>query len=220
MNVALLPALFAAAPDLGLAAVFLLVWIAPGMAPAGTLEWLMLVMLLEFIIVHSSAFMGTVMFGTGTRAQKLMRVLGLSAFYTLFVGGFALAFKTWWPLASFWGLQVNRMLGVLVGQPPRGGERAFMGRTWAAGALFYLGGVFATVLLPVPRLGLTREFVSGESLPGSGQWVDEPHRLVAFGFLYFAATAISELYGHRWINPAHVHPAVGGTARAKGSRAA
>ena len=127
MHAAFLPAMLAAAPDIGLAAVFLIVWLAPEAAPAGTLTWLLLVMLLEFIIVHSSGFMG------------------------------------------------------------------------------------------VPRFGLTREFVAGESLPSSGLWVDEPHRMVAFGFLYFAATAISELHGHRWIHPAHMHPSVGG---AKGSRAA
>jgi hypothetical protein len=216
MHVAFLPTLLAVAPDLGLAAVFLFVWLAPVELPEGVVGGLTLVMLLEFIIVHSSAFMGQVLFGSAPRPRKAALVLGLSAFYTLFVGGFALAFKTWWPLVSFWGLQANRLLGVLVGQPPSGEEKAFLGRTWVAGVMFYLGGAFATILLPIPRFGLTPGVVAGQHLTGGGLWIDEPHRAMAFGFLYFAATAISELYGHRWLNPAHIHPSIGGTANAKG----
>ena len=57
----------------------------------------------------------------------------------------------------------------------------------------------AAILLPLPRLGLTPEVVARLALPGSGQWVEQPHRVLAFGFLYFAATAISEAFGHRWV---------------------
>jgi hypothetical protein len=217
MRVPFLPTILAAAPDLGLAAVFLFAWLAPVELPDGIVGGLTLVMLLEFIIVHSSGFMGGILLGEAPRQRKAMLVLGLSAFYTLFVGGFALAYKTWWPLASFWGLQANRMLGVLIGQSPGGEERIFLARTWVAGVLFYLGGVFLTTLLPVPPLGLTSDVVGGQGLPGGGLWVDEPHRVVAFGFLYFAATGISELHGHRWLNPAHIHPSIGGAARTRAS---
>ncbi len=36
-------------------------------------------------------------------------------------------------------------------------------------------------------------------LPGSGIWISQPWRFFAFGFLYFTATGISELFGHRWL---------------------
>lgn len=192
-------AIGAAVPDLLLGLVFLVAWIDPdrlGGAPVGPL---VLTMLIEFIVVHSSGFMGTVMVGDLPRERKLASLLGLIAFYTLFVAGFAVAFKTWWPLASFWGLMFNRLLSVLFGQAPTGDERSFAQRSWAVGALLYLGFAFVTVLLPLPRLGMTPMTVSAQQLPGSGLWVSQPWRVLAFGFLYFTATGISELVDHRWV---------------------
>lgn len=199
----------AAAPDLALASVFLVAWVTPTTFHTGTVTYLMLLMLLEFIIVHSSAFMGTVMLGDLGRARKSLALIGIGGFYTLFVGGFALAFKTWWPLWSFWGLTVNRLLGVLIGQAPEGERRALLQRNWAVSALCYLGLCFVTVFLPLPRFGITREVVSHESLPGSGLWVDQPHRVIAFGFLYFAAVGLSELFAHRWLPTSGVMPLPG-----------
>lgn len=191
--------LAAAAPDLALAVLFLLTWAEPDRFHRGTITYLMLLMLLEFIIVHSSAFMGQVMLGGLPRKRTALSTLGLGGFYTMFVGGFALAFKTWWPLWSFWGLTVNRLLGVLIGQAPEGERRELLQKTWAVSALAYLVLCFVTVFLPVPRLGITPEVVSRESLPGSGLWVSQPHRVIAFGFLYFAAVGLSELFAHRWL---------------------
>lgn len=188
-----------AAPDLAMGVTYLVTWIAPEAIRPAMVSWLTGVMVLEFIIIHSSAFMGTVMFGKADRRGKAITLLGLGGFYTLFVGGFSLAFKTWWPLVSFWGLTVNRILGVLIGQVPRGEEREFIQRNWAVSALGYMVFTFATVLLPVPRLGITREVVARQHLPGSGLWVDQPHRVIACGFLYFTVLGLSELVRHRWM---------------------
>jgi hypothetical protein len=142
--------------------------------------------------------MGDVLIGTVARGRKTSALLGLGLFYTVFVGGFSLAFRQWWPLWSFWGLTLNRLLGVILGQAPAGEEADFMRRTWAATVVFYLVFTFATALLPVPRLGVTSEVVDRIGLPGSGLWIDQPWRVLAFGFLYFTAVGISELSGHRW----------------------
>lgn len=64
--------------------------------------------------------------------------------------------------------------------------------------MFYLAFVFVTTLLPMPKLGITPAVVDAQDLPGSGLWIDEPHRVIAFGFLYFSTWGISELYAHRW----------------------
>ncbi len=160
---------------------------------------LLLVMLLEFIIVHSSAFMGQVMVGGLSRQSKARSLLGLCAMYTLFVGGFALAFRTWQPLLSFWLLTLNRLLSVVLGQAPDGEEKELLQRGWAVSTLAYLGFTFLTIVLPVPRLGITRAVALAQQLPSSGLWVDQPHRAVALGFLYFTAVGISELGGHRWL---------------------
>ena len=45
-------------------------------------------------------------------------------------------------------------------------------------------------MLPLPRLGIDAALAQSIALPGSsGLWVEQPHRVVAFGLLYFAATA-------------------------------
>lgn len=191
-------ALAAALPDLCMGAVFLIAWIAPARLGVQPIAPLVLVMLLEFIVIHSGAFAGTVALGDAPRDRKALRLLGLGAFYTLFVGGFALSFTTWWPLVSFWALMLNRMLSALLGQAESGDERALLQRGWAAGTLFYLGFGGITTLLPLPRLGLSAEVVAGQHLPSSGLWIEQPWRVMAFGFLYFTATGLSELAGHRW----------------------
>jgi hypothetical protein len=126
-------------------------------------------------------------------------MLKFGVFYTLFIAGWALAFRAWWPLVAFWGLTLNRMLGVIMGQAPTGEERRFIKAGWAVGAMCYLGAVFATSILPVPRLGISPEVVDAAGLPGSGLWIEQPYRVLAAGMVYFAAVAMSELYDHRWI---------------------
>jgi len=195
-----LRSVISALPDFGLAALFLLTWTAPHVVGVDRIGNLMLVMLLEFIVVHSAAIMGSAALAKGSRRTRLLVIFKFGGFYTLFVGAFALSFRVWWPLWAFWGLTLNRTLGVLVGQAPIGDERRFIKAGWAVGAMCYLGAVFLTSFVPfLPRLGVTRDVVAAADLPGSGLWVDQPHRVLAAGVLYFAAVAVSELHDHRWI---------------------
>lgn len=187
-----------ALPDLGLAGAFLITWIAPEALGGGMVGYLLLVMLLEFIIIHSSAFMGSVVMAAGDRRKKILSLLGFGAFYSLFVAGFCAGFSVWWPMGAFWGLTLNRLLGAVVGQVPRGEEQLLVRAGWAASACFYLLFVAVTVILPVPELGLTAAVARSQHLPGGGLWVDEPHRVLAFGFLYFTAVALSEIWRHAW----------------------
>jgi hypothetical protein len=86
---------------------------------------------------------------------------------------------------------------VLFRQAPSGDERAFLQAGWAASAISYLLGVAVTVVLPVPRLGLTPAIVHALALPGSGLWISQPWRVVAFGALYYAAVGAFEWTGFR-----------------------
>jgi hypothetical protein len=120
-------------------------------------------------------------------------------FYSIFVGGFALSFKTWWPLGAFWGLSLNRLLGSLVGQAPKGREKDLVQQGWGVSAVLYLLFTFATLLLPIPRFGLTDAVVGALELPGEGIWVDEPHRVISFGFLYFSGQTYWSLTAERYL---------------------
>lgn len=193
-----------ALPDLGMAAFCALVWVAPGRVGGQAVRYILLVMLLEFIVVHSAGFMGVAAFGT-RRTGPLGRlgpagaIVALGLFYSLFVAGFSAAFHAWWPLGAFWILTANRLLALLVARPADTDEaRALIIRGWAAGAVCYLLGAFATTLLPVPRFGITDEVVAAQQLSGGGMWVDQPWRAVAFGVLYFGVVGWSELRAHRW----------------------
>jgi hypothetical protein len=193
-----------AAGDLSLATLFLVTWIAPGASLALPLSVALLTMLLEFVVVHSTGFMGSVALADGPRAERARKVLGLGGFYTLFVGGFALGFGTWWPLIAFWGLTLNRSIAVLFDPHPGRAQRLRIRKSWAAITLSYLAAVFLTTFMPMPGLGITPDVVRAAELPASGLWVDQPERVVAAGFLHFLLSGVSALLGHRWISDASI----------------
>ncbi len=187
----------AALPDFAIAATFVITWVAPTALGDLMVTRLLMVMLLEFIVVHSSAFMGTVVVSDGPRGAKAVAILGLGALYSLFAGAFSLAFHSWWPILAFWALTLNRLLGVLIGQAPEGREKAAVMAGWGIGAASYLGFTFLTLFIPIPRLGITPEVVSAQHFTSSGIWIDQPWRVMAFGTLYFFTIACTELFAGR-----------------------
>lgn len=186
------PNIVSGLPDLLLAAAFLATWIDPYALGDDMVPFLFQVMLLEFIIIHSAGFMSGVMFSGLNKQRRLIALLLLGGFYMLFVAGFAVGFKSWWPVITFSGLLFNRMLSVMLGQSPDGNEKQFAMAMWAVSVVFYLLSVFAAILAPLPMLGVSSEQL--RHLDMSGEFVDEPHRLMAWGFLYFTLTGVFELF--------------------------
>lgn len=201
---AVLSRILDASGDLTLAALFLLTWLTPGASLALPLSAALLTMLLEFIVVHSTGFMGAATLGQGSRAARVKVILGFGALYTLFVGGFALSFGTWWPLIAFWGLTLNRSLGVLFDRARSEEQALRMRKGWAAITMSYLFAVMFTTLVPMPELGIDAAARAAADLPSSGLWVREPQRVVAAGVLHFAACAASSFLGHRWISDSSI----------------
>ena len=187
----LLSRLAAAAPSAVMVVVFLIAWIDPGFFGAPYIKNLMLVMLFEFVVMHSSVMCNAIVaMTTSPLAVRLSLLLGLTAFYSCFVLAFALAFHSWWPLWVFGYLFVCRFMYLVL---PGDIERKLAGATkvWIASALAYLGGAFLTLFVPLPRLGITPDVVAAMDMSKSmsGVWVDEPWILLAFGAIYFAAQA-------------------------------
>lgn len=178
--------LIAAAPDAITAAFFLLVWLQPLRLGAASVRTAMLIMLVEFVLVHASGFLGAfALAGAAPRRKRLLGILGFGLFYALFIGAFMAAFQAWWPALVFGWLLVGKFIRVATGASQDGRETG----VWAASVLLYLGGVFLTVLLPLPRLGISDPVLPLLDLVGEGLWVDQPHRVLAFGLLYFAGLA-------------------------------
>jgi hypothetical protein len=190
--------LLSALPDFGFAGVFVITWIRPSTFGPFMVKWLLVVMLMEFIIIHSAGFMGVAAFAPGGRTTRGARIIGLGAFYTLFAAAASFVFKSWWPITAFWGQTLNRLLGVILGQGQDLGQKALVISGWGAAFIFYLLGCFATIALPIPHLGITPEVVAAQRIPGGGLWVDHPEKVIAFGVIYFGLTAWSELKTHRW----------------------
>lgn len=197
MTISRLARWMSALPDALTAGFFALVWIAPQVPGAGAIRTGMLMMLVEFVLLHASAIIGSIALGTSRAPhRKLAAVGGFAAIYLLFVGAWAWQFRAWWPLAAFGWLLLGKAW--LIFQPlPREDRRQRMQSDWAIGAMAYLAGTFATVFLPVPRLGLTPAIVAEAALPGSGLWVSKPHTVIAFGVFYFGVLAITRARGTR-----------------------
>jgi hypothetical protein len=185
----------AAAPDLALAGVYLWCWIEPLAWRKTLVADLMLVMLVEFLVVHSGPFLGVLVMGDDSsvsRATRLKMLLGLGAVYLLFAGGMSAAFETWGPVLVFVWLIGAKLYAILLGRAPDGAEQTRQMALWALSVLFYLGAVFATLFLPVPKFGVTRH---GHyyGVPGEGEWVSHPNTVIAAGLLYFGALALVKL---------------------------
>lgn len=187
--------LAAAAPDAALAGLYLWCWIQPLAWRKTLVAELMLVMLVEFLVVHSGPFLGMVVMGersNQSRATRLKILLGLGAVYLLFAGGMSAAFGSWGPLLLFVWLIGAKLVAILLGRSLGGAEQARQMGYWALSVVFYLGAVFATLFLPVPELGVTQH---GHfyGIPGEGEWVRHPYTVIAAGFLYFGALALAKL---------------------------
>lgn len=201
------PHVVSALPDFALAFVFLTVWRNPSLAEPDQIRLLLVMMVMEFIVVHSGGFFGAVYAGHDKMRAKLPMLGGLTLFYCLFAGAFSLAFRSWWPLASFLGLTANRLLVVLLDPRPTSERKSVVMANWGLTAFAYLMLVFATAMVPIPRLGFTSDVVRGLGLTGGGLWIDEPWRVMALGAAYFTAVGVIEIAVLPRIGRARAKPA-------------
>lgn len=194
----LMQRLLAAGPDTLTSAIFLLAWIAPGFLGATRVKDLMLTMLIEFIVMHSSAFYAGIAGMTDvSRLKRLGLITALSAFYLIFVLGFSFGFHSTWPIWAFAWLFVSRFMHLWTSTATSAENTQRMMSSWVISALAYLGGVFATIILPLPALGLTPAAIAALQIPKnmSGLWIDKPWTVMAFGVLYFGVLAWSKFKG-------------------------
>ena len=183
----------AAAPDLATAALYAWTWIDPLHFGNGMVKSLMLVMMMEFLVVHSGAFIGlAVLSDTATRSQKTLVILGFGAFYMLFAGAFSLAFRSWWPALSFVWLLAAKFAVVWLAPLPREEEAQRVKTLWGLSVAAYLLSVFAGAFIPLPQLGITTDILPKLELVGSGLWIDHPQTVIASGAFYFTLVAWSK----------------------------
>jgi len=183
-----------------MAAMFITAWWWPLELDHG--RWVKLgvgLLVLEFILIHSGAFLNFLMTEkAGWERDK--KLIGLTAFYTLFAVAFVVVFKSWWIFGSFVLVMVGRIWSVFAGQSEM--ERTISQRRMAASALLFLLLTFATVFVAVPRGGIT-DWMLNEVWPtrGGGVWERQPERALAMGATYFLLLGLVELRPPRKIAP-------------------
>lgn len=115
----------ASLPYFFLAGLFLKTWVQPLCKEERMVRYLMYVMVLEFIIVHSTVFFGSVALGNMPMIKKILSLIGIGLFYSLFAGGISLGYRNWWPFLSFWGLSLTKLYSYL-SAPVLAGEATAM----------------------------------------------------------------------------------------------
>lgn len=181
--------LLAALPDTLTAALFLSTWIAPQWLGIEHIGNLMMVMVIEFFVVHSSGFYAGIAASEAARPKRVLAMLALMAVYGLFMLLFYAVSKNVWPIYAFLWLLASRFVHVLVA--PADSEQAILRavRLWAVSVAAYVLGAFATILLPLPPLGITPAVMAALPFDSFGEWSVHPHTVLAFGTLYFAVQA-------------------------------
>lgn len=186
-----------ASPDFIMALAFLATWIEPTALGNNMLNYFSLIMLLEFIIIHSAGFMGFAIISGKTIFQKISRVIGLGLFYSLFVWAFCASTGETWPMAAFWILLLNRILGGIFEKESETTFQTVVMVRWGWSVFCYLISIAFSAMMPIPRFGWSDEIVQQLGSGGKGLWLEQPHTLLAAGFFYFLLISIFEMYGHR-----------------------
>ena len=191
-------ALVALAPQFATAVTFLAAWIAPARMPPAFVRGLLVAMLLEFLLLHSYAFLNLatgVREGakTGERLRGALAALGFGAFYLLMAGAIGLATQSMMPVWTILWLVGSRIFEIVVAGEPGSGVASTRTASWLRHLLLFIVLLILTAVVPLPALGLSSEVVAGLELSGSGVWVEKPQSVLAFGFLYFGLGAYFDL---------------------------
>jgi hypothetical protein len=149
-------------------------------------------MALEFILLHSGVFMGTVAFRAKSAARRYALFAVLAGFYGILAAAFGLATGSREILEIFGFLMAGRLVTLMVASTE--GREQLIARS-AAGIVAYIPIVFLTVFVPFPELGVTAEVLS-QVYPdrGGGIWEQHPQRAIAGAVLYFGIMGIFELW--------------------------
>ncbi|MBI1320427.1 MAG: hypothetical protein GC168_15990 [Candidatus Hydrogenedens sp.] len=185
-------ALWSAAWDLGIAASFLITWIRPETFGERTVHKLVFLMLLEFLVVHSTGFFAAISSQSEKKRSRAFMFTLLLGFYILFSAAFSAMYGGPWPLIAFLLLALPRIPGIVL-HPPDEDTQFVMMANWAGMTCLYLGSIFVTLIYEVPALGVTPDVIAAQNFSVGGEWTDQPYRVMACGALYFTGLALLNL---------------------------
>ncbi len=187
------------APCWVITVMFIITWQSPMTIDDG--RWVKLgvgIMVLEFILVHSGMFFAALSQRWETAGSPIRRIhrygmmILLVGFYSLFAVGFSFAFNTWNLFWIFFWVTISRFLAVIFDS--ENGLRQMIYRSIIS-VVLYLFSVFLSVMVRIPRAGLTEE-VLDKVYPGrgSGEWEKDPQQALLAGMVYFGILGLWELF--------------------------
>ncbi len=188
--------IFASIPVFWIAALFLITWIRPELLGERMLRHFMYMMMLEFWVIHSTAFLSGVTLLPPNRRIKGGIFLALTVLYTLIVLPIARDYGSAWPLWAFWGLTLAKFPS-FVSKCTAGGKNSSIWYTWMAMVLAYMVAFEIAALLPLPKLGITTEVLATQGFQDSDD-AARAHRYMAFGLVYFTLLGVFEMLCDNW----------------------
>ena len=179
---------FGVLPDLLTGIGCVIVWISPFAFGQDAVKTVVLMMLMEFLIVHGTGFFTGIVFTDDVPPRKrLLSMAGMLCFYGIFVAAFAYSFQAWWPVWMFAWLVIGKAVWIFINPRDRAAEKERQMKAWVFSTIAYLAVVFMGLMLPLPELGITSALQPQLGLSGSGEWIEHPHIAVAgMAFYYFA----------------------------------
>lgn len=192
----LVGALSSALPCLYLSWTLLRVWRDPMSVDSGS--WVRFgvgLMVLEFVLLHSGAFIGGLA-ATKADFKHKTKLLGLLLFfYSLMVWAFAVSFDSTALIWIFAAVTIGRLVTAITASAEGEAAKALMAARSGIGIILYLLAVFASVMLPVPEWGITNAILA-DVYPdrGGGLWEVNPERAIAAAAGYFLLLGLAELF--------------------------
>lgn len=168
---------------------FLILWISPSIEDPEKIKAYAMLMVFEFILVHSGVFMAVM--------PKKISLFVFVPFYAIFAFGLNAAMKDNTLFIIYLLVVLNRMRFAFSDVTPTIKSRIII--TSILAAVSYLILAFAVVLPRdyIPTFGLNEKFLitSGYTFnkTGSGIFVDSPHIAICLGVLYYCSLALIEV---------------------------
>jgi len=156
--------------------------------------------IMEFIILHSGAATAFVFRAKEGVGGMLGGMAALAGMYGIFVAAISFAFGGWDLFASTAILMGGRAVSAAMFMSGRDMDWLLAHST--VGVLLYMLMTIVS-LCALPKWGMQGEKMRGvEAPPGSGHWVEFPHRCVGAAAIYFFLLGLLEVLVLSWVDPA------------------
>lgn len=187
-----------ALPEAVSAGVFVYAWHHPLDWDPLLVQTLMIVLLVEFFLIHATGFLGFLALDKqGAPLQRYGILGGMVLLYFLIIWFISAMFDVWWPFIAFAWLLVGKAQLFFMPDSDRSSALMHLGFYWSACVVSFLGALFIALIANLPEYGLTPDVAAelGFGVNGGDDMVSTPHKVIGAGAIYFSAMAFFKLLG-------------------------